>query len=358
MLILVFITLIVIAQVNLFFIKDYIRDNAGNFIGNTYLIKQLVFSLLAIGLYLYIKRFKQAKRILYFFNILFIINLVLLLVAFFTTYKIRATRRWIDLYLISIQPAELLKLTLPVFFVINLYTNRFIQQIGLVLIVLFSVTLVLLQPNLSNALLLFFGCLPIFIFNPFWDTSRKLYIFIFLILGFITLVRFNLKPYHYERIEGFLDMTAHEKDTAYQTLIARKLIAQIGLVKTGSRESAKNTFLLLPEKHNDFAFVSVMFNFGKLFGVFLMLIYFFLMMLMTAKIFEVDSKVVRILFISYTIELSVQVVVSLCINLTILPIAGITLPFFSYGGSSLLTFTAILALMDNKYLERTKFLYE
>lgn len=355
---LVFIVLTTLAQINIFLIKDYLRDGLGNVVGHTYVVKQFIFTICAIFLYLYLKRFKYSKQILYFFNILFVINLALLLVAFFLPYKIRATRRWIDLYLISIQPAELLKLTLPVFFVINLYTNRVIQQIGLILIVLFSIGLVLLQPNLSNALILFSGCLSVFILNPFWDITRKLYIFGFLAFGFITMVRFNLRPYHYERISAFLDVSTYAKGPAYQTLIARKLITQIGLYKHKNQENAQKTFMLLPEKHNDFAFLSAVFNFGKLAGIFIVSLYFFLLIFLTDRIFKSESKIVQLLFISYTTMLAVQIISSIAINLTILPVAGITVPLLSYGGSSLLTFTAMVGLMDNKYLIKTKFLYE
>lgn len=344
----ILIIFIVLAQFNLFLLKDFLKE------GDTYIIKQIFFSTFAIILYLYIRKFRYSKQMLSFFNILFIINLFLLLVAFFTPYKIRATKRWIDLYLISVQPAELLKLTLPTFFVMNIYTHNLLHQIGLILIALFTIGIVGLQPNLSNAIILFLGWLSIFIFNPFWSVPRKFYIFLLVLAGFFTILKFNLKPYHYERISGFLDVNAYAKSSAYQTLIARKVISQTGIYST----PIQHTFQLLPEKHNDFVFVSIIYNFGKITGILIMFLYFIMLISMVEKIFRTESRIVRLLFISYITILSIQTIVSLSINITILPVAGITVPFLSYGGSSLLTFTAIVGVMDNKYLQKTKFLFE
>ncbi len=347
-----FLLLLLLSNITLISIKDFIKD------GDIYILKHAIFSLFSLTAYLYVKDYKNPKKLLSFFNILFVTNFFLMIIVFFTPYKIRATRRWIDLYLISIQPGEILKLTLPIFFSINLYTNKFLQQAGLLATVLFANALLLLQPNLSNAIILFLGILIIFFLNPFLEINRKIWILVLLVLGFISLVRFNLKPYHFERIRGFFNVSDYQKTTAYQTLIVKKLMSYITLTGLTNKEKAEKQFKLLPEKHNDFAFVSLIFNFGKIAGVIIIIIYLLLIITITKNIFTAESKVIKLLLASYTTILTVQIVCSLAINLTILPVAGITLPFLSYGGSSLLTFSIILAILHNKHIYKIRFLYE
>ena len=111
------------------------------------------------------------------------------------------------------------------------------------------------------------------------------------------------------------------------------------------------TVIFLPEYHTDFAFSSLIEQFGFLGGTILLLLYivfFFILFYRMVRMMRYKEELSQFKFY-YTIGFSAFIIaqtsINIGMNLGILPIAGITLPFVSYGGSSLLTFMIALALL-------------
>jgi len=278
-------------------------------------------------------------------GIFYILSILLLILTMLIGKNIRGSVRWIDLGFFNLQTSEIIKPLLAIFYSQYLSGNNLksLKSFSLFVILLMTpVVLVARQPDLGSALTLFF--LPVLLLVITGHLKRLVIIGIIGACLVLPLESIVLKPYQRQRIESFLNPYSDPRGAGYNVIQSTIAIGSGGLWGKGVRLGTQSQLNFLPERHTDFAFASFAEEFG-LFGIVVLLgAYYYSLSMLTKISGQLKQKNMSLLSLSIFAVLFFQAVVNIGMNLGIMPVTGITLPLFSYGGSSLLSFGILLGL--------------
>ncbi len=273
--------------------------------------------------------------------------IILLILPVIFSNPIRGSSRWLVIGNFSIQTSELTK-PFYIFAVTSLclkwkenFRSHFFYSLLLVFI---PFGLILIQPDLGSALLFFVtASLIIFLSSP----RKYLTGIIFLAISFIGIIfgSLFLPTYQKQRITSFLNPEKDPLGTGYNLIQSKIAIGSGRWLGKGFGIGEQTRLKFLPEKHTDFIFSSFAEASGFVGVSVLLLAYLLLFVLIRKKINKAENEFNFILKIVLFFQLWLQTTVNLSMNLGILPITGLPLPFFSYGGSSLATSFIILAFL-------------
>ena len=333
-----------------------------------YVIKQvigLVGGLIVMGIVSLI-RYEVLAR---YYWLMYLINIILLLVVkFFGTYR-GGAKRWIIVAGIMIQPSEITKLLLLIFFASLLAHNRQMLNsvkffIFTIVTFLFPIMLVMMEPDLSTSIVIFvMFCAIIFIGGFNGKFFRRVLLIILPIAAIvITLVITlpgdqNIIPeYQYNRLVGFYDQDNEVAETIrYQQENSILAIAGGSLTGKGlnnnSITSVKNAEFI-SEPQTDFIFTII----GEELGFFGSVITIVLLALIVIECFRIGLRarenIGKCIAIGYGTLIGTQAFINLGVVTMILPNTGLTLPFVSYGLSSLITSFMGIGLVLNVGLKK------
>ncbi len=247
----------------------------------------------------------------------------------------RGSRRWIDLGFTSIQPSEFVKPWLLLFLV----------NTAMPLLHLIPVGIIMLQPDLGSALSVLFLLVPLIIYN------KKILKFS-IIIGLIVLTlspfiyKYELLDYQKERIVTFLNPLSDPLDKGYNVIQSKIAIGSGGLFGKGYKKGTQGQLLFLPEKHTDFMFATTAEELGTIGVLIILASYYLLISTLFKKAFLIKNNRALFLFtLGISIQIWMQVFVNIGMNLGILPVTGIPLPFLSVGGSSIITLLFSLGII-------------
>jgi len=294
-------------------------------------------------------RWLKETRFIFF---LYFLSLILLLGLFFFAPKIRGTRSWYKLGLFSFDPTEFLKIVLIILLAkyfsakhVEMYRLRHILISGFY--VFLPSALVYLQPDLGSVLILitlWFGILIISGIN-----LRQFFLLVLVfVLIFILGWQFFLKDYQKKRIISFF-YPIEPLGISWSQNQSKIAIATGGIFGQGIKKGSQTQLGFLPEPQTDFVFAAVSEEMG-LVGVLILLFLFSVLIFRVVRIaILTDNNFSRLFASGFAVLLVSQIFINIGMNLGILPIIGIPLPFISYGGSSLiLNFLAIGILQSIK----------
>ena len=279
--------------------------------------------------------------------ILFIIFfLSLLLVPIFGT-EVKGSKRWLDFPVIPrFQPIEFLKPFLIIFlsliigskFTLNNNLKFFLSSLIVVPILLFLV----FQPDIGQSLLICCVWLSLI-----FVSGINLFFFNFLILIFFSIVSylvFFLPKFSYikYRITAFFDLKSKGN---YQSEKATEAISDGGFFGKGIGEGTLNS--KIPEAHTDFIVSVISEEFGIIIIFLIMLSFIFFAYNIFKKIRDTNDNVFKMILIGLISLLMMQAFVHVGVNLRVLPTTGMTLPYLSYGGSSIISISIISGIILN-----------
>lgn len=305
---------------------------------------QLAFVIAGVIIVILLSRFDTGT----FFSLskfFYIASILLLILTMVVGRDIRGSVRWINLGLFNLQTSEIVKPFLAIFYSSYLSKNKISgwQDILKFLFLSFiPVVLVAVQPDMGSALTLI--CLPL-VLLIFTGQLRKILIIGVIFLGVaIPLESKVLKPYQRQRFETFINPYKDPQGAGYNVIQATIAVGSGGVFGKGVKLGTQSHLNFLPERHTDFIFASFVEEFGLLGATFLLAAYFiiFRTCLLSGKT-QKDSRASLLSLSVFTI-LAFQTVVNIGMNLGVMPVTGITLPLFSYGGSSLLSFAILIGL--------------
>jgi len=276
---------------------------------------------------------------------LYVTSIILLLLTAVIGKNIRGSVRWIDLGFINLQTSEIVKPLLAIFYSQFLSKNNLKSMKSFALFMVLAIIPVILvarQPDLGSALTLLF--LPIALLSITGHLKRLLVIGVVAAVILIPLESKFLKPYQRQRIESFINPYKDPKGAGYNVIQATIAIGSGELWGKGVRLGTQSQLNYLPERHTDFIFASFAEEFGFLGIAVLFSAYYFLFSryLRISSLLRQKSHV--LLSLSVFFVFLFQTVVNIGMNLGVMPVTGITLPIFSYGGSSLLSFAILIGL--------------
>ena len=305
--------------------------------------KQIIF--FAIGLVLMVGISYLDWRIIrqdpFLVLFLYSVCLVGLLGLFVFAPEIRGTRSWYKIGGISIDPIEFMKIILIILLAkyfafrhVEMYRIRHIFISGLY--VLIPVILVLLQPDLGSAIILVLIWLGIMMISGIKVRHLLFLGLIFLILFVIGWNGF-LKDYQKERILGLFNPQMDPTGVSWSQNQAKIAVGSGGIIGKGILQGSQTQYSFLPEPHTDFIFAAIAEETGMLGVIILLSAYGYLIWRIIKLAIYSKTNFARIFSTGFAIFLMVQSFINIGMNVGLLPIIGLPLPFVSYGGSSLIS---------------------
>jgi len=283
--------------------------------------------------------------------ILYIISLALLAAVLAVGQKVRGTLSWFKLGFFNFQPVELMKLVIVLILAkyfsfrhIEMYRIRHIVISGFY--VFLPIILIYFQPDFGSVLVLLGLWMGMMLIAGI--KIRHL-----LILGLIAVLIITcswfwlLRDYHKNRIMTFINPQIDPYGHGYN--IAQSLIAigSGGLFGHGINQASQSQLNFLPEQQTDFIFATFAEEWG-LAGIILILFLFSVLFWRMVRIALKSSNNFCRLYISgLIIIIFIQLIINIGMNMAILPVIGLNLPFLSYGGSSLLIIMIGLGLLQS-----------
>ncbi len=279
---------------------------------------------------------------------MYYIILASLLLLFLIGIEARGAVRWIDIFGIRIQFSEIIKPFFIILFAKFLTSDdsrtfaKYFKSLLLLSPVFF---LTLVQPDLGNAIVYFL--IVIFMLLLYGFPIRY-----FLLLGtgmllFIPLAFNFLHDYQKQRIITFLDPTSDPFGSSYNAVQSLVSIGSGGILGKGFGQATQSILKFLPERHTDFIFATISESLGFFGATFLVILYAFFLF----RIYKIGSKIndefARLIIMGFYFLFLTHVFLNIGMNIGIIPIVGVTLPFASYGGSSLVTSFIIVGIISS-----------
>lgn len=279
---------------------------------------------------------------------------LLLFVGNFT----RGSQSWFDLGLFSLEPSDPIKLVLLLILAkyfsrrhIEIAHIRHILVSGFYALVFF--TLILLQPDFGSAIIIFFLWIGMVLVS---GISKKHLLLVFCIgsLAFVLLWTQAFKDYQKQRIVNFIHPLADIRGTGYNAFQSMIAVGSGEIVGKGVGFGTQSRLKFLPEYETDFIFAAFAEEWGFV-GVLLLFLFYALVIW---RILLHASRAASNFEMLYALGLAILFIshfsVNVAMNIGLLPVTGITLPFMSYGGTHLFTeFFGLGILMGMSRYERT-----
>ena len=323
----------------------------------TFLVKQFIYS--GIGIFLMIRLMRYDYKKLEKFNKTFLwIVIGLLIILQFTPLgvEINGAKRWINLGVIQLQPSEFAKplfcMLLATLFKDKINTNTFLKNLNIIIPMVLILGLIYKQPNLSMVVILVLTTLAIYI------AGRGPWTPIAIGGGFIGACGLTMLPkflhgYQMDRITAWLDPTSDALGKGYNIIQSLIAFATGGFSGTGYGSSIQK-LAYLPECHTDFIFAIIAEEFGFLGCLFVLGLFVAFVhrgMRISKRCPDMYGK---LLAIGITFVFGFQGFLNMAVASSLLPVTGVTLPFISYGGTSIIVSLAMVGILLNISRQRIK----
>jgi rod shape determining protein RodA len=308
---------------------------------------------------------------------LYVLNILALIALRFVGHKAKGAESWFVLGPLRVQPAEFMKIGV-LLMLAKIYHDDFRpndDSYGLkrlwkpVLVVMVPFTLVLVQPDLGTALMIFLSSLTVILFG-----KVRWYLAATLVAGILagaiviwndyvrevpeprpTIVRHMLKAHQSKRISGWLNPEADLRGSGYHAAQSKIAVGSGGLSGKGWKEGTQTGLSFLPEQHTDFIFSVWAEEQGFALCVVLLVLYGLVFVLGLAVGFNARDRFGAFVAVGVVAMLFWQVFENIGMVIGLLPVTGITLPLLSYGGSSMVSVMASVGLLVNISMRRHMF---
>ena len=310
---------------------------------NTYyfFIKHLLFILLGVFILISFSAIEQ-NRLFQISKYLFIIFLVFLALVPFLGVEVKGSIRWIDLPLIPrFQPIEILKpfliIVISSIFAVESQKNIYFKYLFSFFIIFPVILFLISQPDIGQTVLLVLTWFSLI----FVSGINLLFFFSFFVLTFSIFIYsiFYIAKFEYikTRLQSFLDPAT---GNSYQSERASEAISNGGFFGQGIGEGTLNS--KVPEAHTDYIISVISEEFGVIIVLVIMAIFLIFSYNIIKKINNENDDKIKLTLIGIVTIILFQTFIHIGVNIRLLPTTGMTLPFLSYGGSSIIS-TSILA---------------
>ena len=355
----IFFCFIILFFLGLFFSFSSTSSLAGERLNKDYYFffsKHLIFTSLSLTIMILISLIETnfLKKIIV---PLFILSFILLGLVPILGLEVKGAKRWLDFYFFRLQPIELLKpffiLVTAKILILDIFKNSHTKYF-LSFLLLLAVTILLIdQPDLGQTILLVISWGA----TVFISGVSLLFILSFtsIFLIFISLLLFFLPDkfgYIINRLVSFVDPSKGDKFQSSSALDAIKLG---GLKGQGMGEGILKDSV--PEAHTDYIIAIISEEYGSLISVMIILIFLYISFRIIKNCINQDDKLMKVSLCGLASLLIFQTFIHIGVNTSLIPTTGMTLPFLSYGGSSLIG-SSILAGVILNFTKNTTYLYE
>ena len=267
----------------------------------------------------------------------------------------KGAHRWLDLKYFRFQPAELMKLAVPLMLARFLHDRPLppnLKTLFVCCVLIFVPGLLIAkQPDLGTSLLICASGLFVIFFAGIswrWIVGATASALVFIPVAW----HFLLHPYQKARVVTFLNPEHDPLGTGYHIIQSKIAIGAGGFWGQGLFEGTQSQLRFLPERHTDFIFAVLSEEFGFWGAAFLLLLYTCVLLRGGMICYYADQTFTRLLGASMIATFFIYVVVNIGMVCGLLPIVGLPLPLMSYGGTSLVTLMAgfgiLMSIESNK----------
>ena len=334
---LVLTVLLVIIGVVMMFSASYARAYSEKNNSTYYFARQALFALVGIGMMLFISRLNYQMWRGLSVIVLAIAIFFLLLVPFIGSEE-GGAKRWLRLGILSFQPSEVAKVAVVMSFasLMSLYREKMqtfrygILPFASILIVVCG--LIALERHFSGILIILaLGAVMMFL----GGVQLRWFAIGAVLVGAFAAIYLSAMGYASARITAWRDPMSDPSDTGYQILQSLYAIGSGGLMGLGFGHS-RQKYLYLPEEHNDYIFPIVCEELGFVGAVAVILLFMLLIIRGYWIAMHARDRFGALLAAGLTTHLALQTFLNIGVVTNFLPATGISLPFFSYGGTALL----------------------
>ena len=258
------------------------------------------------------------------------------------------SRSWFGIGSFGIQPSEAMKLSLIIFTSKYLSDNKKAYKkiksiLPVLLITGLAFLLIMLEPDLGTGFILIVSIIAIL----FVSGVNMKYFYLMGILGVIGIIGLILiAPYRIDRITSFINPWSDPLGTGFQIIQSLYAIGPGGLLGFGFLNSRQKHFYL-PEPQTDFIFSIICEEFGVLGALIVISSFSILCYLIIKLAIEQEDLFKKYIIFGLVFQMIFQTILNLSVVVGLIPVTGVTLPFISYGGSSLLvTMTSIGIILN------------
>lgn len=252
---------------------------------------------------------------------------------------------WFKVGPILVQPSEFLKLALIMVVSDKLARKRKIRKLrdvmDIILLCLLSFGLIMLQPDFGSGVVMLSAIVIMVIVA---GIPMKYFVYVVLLGSVAITVLIISAPYRMSRILAFIDPFSDPLGAGFQSIQSLYAIAPGGIMGMGFQNSMQKQFYL-PEPHTDFIFAIIAEEMGFIGAGSLVLVFALLFKEGLHIIYMIDDMYLKYLVIGIMSLFIIQVIINLCVVVGLFPITGITLPFISYGGSSLVLMMSCMGVI-------------
>ena len=355
----IFFCFIILFSLGLFFSFSSTSTLAGERLNKDYYFffsKHLIFTIVALAMMIFISLI-ETSFLKKFIIPSFIASFILLALVPFIGVEVKGAKRWLDLYFFRLQPIEVLK---PFFIlasvkILTLEKLQSSQTKYFLSFLLLSLVIILLidQPDLGQSILLIMSWIAT-VFISGVNLFFVICFFSFFLISLSSLLFFIPDKFGYiiNRLVSFIDPTKGDK---FQSSSALDSIKLGGLKGQGMGEGILKD--RVPEAHTDYIIAIISEEYGSIISIIIILIFLYISSRIIKNCINQEDKYIKVSLCGLASLLIFQTFIHIGVNTSLIPSTGMTLPFLSYGGSSLIG-SAILAGVILNYTKNKTHLYE
>lgn len=333
--------------------------------GNQLAVDQTIFATVAIVVMVFMMSIDY--RALRSWNVLlFVLGLLLLipLLPFLApklpfVLKVFGAYRWLNFGFFQLQPSEVFKLigaiTGAAFLAQHIGLMGWRKITGFLILAAVPTGLVMLQPDLGTASVLLVMFLAIFLAAK--PSAKTILALVAVVAVMVPVLFFNLQPYQRQRVETFLNPMSDPLGEGYnvrQSLIA---VGSGGLFGRGFGQGSQTVLNFLPVAHADFIFAGFAEATGFIGSILAVGLYALLVFRILSVAREADDPFAQLLCVAIAAKFFFQGFVHISMNIGLLPVTGIPLPFMSYGGTALIVDFAAIGIVESIAIRHKKILF-
>lgn len=273
--------------------------------------------------------------------------------------KVFGAHRWLTFGIFQVQPAEIFKL-IAIIFSAKFLSGRigkltWLSTTVYALLAVAGFGLVIVQPDLGTAACLLVIFIVMFIAaRPSWKTVVALLIAAAIV---VPIGWAHIKPYQKSRVETFLNPASDPEGQGYNVRQALIAVGSGGLSGRGFGQGSQTVLNFLPVPHADFIFAGFAESAGFVGSIVLIAVYTFLIIRIIGIARESLDPFGQLLAVGIATKLFFQIAVHIGINIGMLPVTGIPLPFMSYGGTAMIVDLASIGILESIHIRHKKFVF-
>jgi rod shape determining protein RodA len=328
-------------------------------VGAPYYVKQ--FNWMLVGMFVVMLICSIDYHILEDFSYWFYGFLVILLLAVLLVgRRSMGATRWLNLGLFNIQPSELMKIVIIITFARYFSNSQTVNGLRIrdvlfpCVILALPVLLIMKQPDLGTAVLIILIALSMTVYVGLRWSTVVTFVIVMIPTAWIGWAKF-LRPYQKDRILDFINPERSRLGSGYHIIQSKIAVGSGGVFGKGFIKGTQSQLRFLPEQHTDFAFSVFAEEWGFIGCLVLIILYLSLVLWGLNIARRCNDRFGALLAVGVTAMLFWHIVINMGMVIGMFPVVGVPLPFFSYGGTSMITSMVGIGILQNISIRRFMF---